>query len=115
MISGFLLIVNNCYLNQLVIVLNSSTKNVICVGASESTKGSTNIGYVAYFSSQGPAYDQRFVDFFKSIIHSFIINDAVIESNRIFWPQVVICFLFWDYNYKFFVQVILRSRQHQTT
>jgi hypothetical protein len=31
----------------------------VSVGASETTYGSTNIDYVAYFSSKGPTYDGR--------------------------------------------------------
>jgi len=36
-------------------------KNVVSVGASESTLGSTDIRYIAYFSSHGPTYDGRLV------------------------------------------------------
>ena len=38
----------------------SSLKNVVGVGSSESTLDSTSIDYVAYYSSQGPTYDNRF-------------------------------------------------------
>eukprot|EP01039_Chlorochromonas_danica_P008456 gene8456-9322_t len=37
----------------------SSGKNVVAVGGSESSLGSDNIAEVAFFSSQGPAYDGR--------------------------------------------------------
>lgn len=37
----------------------ASAKNVIAVGASESTYNSKSAEYVAYFSSQGPTYDGR--------------------------------------------------------
>ncbi len=34
-------------------------KNTVSVGASETTYQSTDIGYVAYYSSIGPTYDGR--------------------------------------------------------
>ena len=37
----------------------ASAKNVLAVGASESTYNSQSIDNVAYFSSQGPTYDGR--------------------------------------------------------
>jgi hypothetical protein len=37
----------------------ASAKNVIGVGASESTFNSQSIENIAYFSSQGPTYDGR--------------------------------------------------------
>eukprot|EP01041_Mallomonas_annulata_P002618 gene2618-5114_t len=37
-----------------------SIKNAICVGSGETTLYSSSINNVAYYSSQGPAYDKRF-------------------------------------------------------
>ena len=37
----------------------ATAKNIIAIGSSESTFDSQNIDYVAYYSSQGPAYDKR--------------------------------------------------------
>lgn len=34
-------------------------KNIIAVGSSETTLDSSNITYVAFYSSKGPAYDGR--------------------------------------------------------
>jgi hypothetical protein len=39
------------------ITMDASSKNVIAVGSSESSGG--DMAYVSWFSSQGPAYDQR--------------------------------------------------------
>jgi hypothetical protein len=40
--------------------MESSGKNVISVGSSETTLGSQNINWLAWYSSRGPVYDQRF-------------------------------------------------------
>ncbi|RYY89330.1 hypothetical protein EON63_00865 [archaeon] len=42
------------------ITRESSSKNVISVGSSHTTLGSDNITYVAFYSSRGPVYDNRF-------------------------------------------------------
>ncbi len=42
---------------------DSSGKNVIAVGSSETTLGSQNINWLAWYSSRGPVYDQRFAIF----------------------------------------------------
>eukprot|EP01031_Cornospumella_fuschlensis_P029204 gene29204-35252_t len=42
------------------ITRESSSKNVISVGSSHTTLGSSNITYVAFYSSRGPVYDNRF-------------------------------------------------------
>jgi len=42
------------------ITIDASAKNVIAVGSSETTLGSTDIDYVAFYSSKGPTYDGRF-------------------------------------------------------
>ncbi len=41
------------------ISVQAASKNVIAVASSESTLDSTNLNYVAYYSSVGPAYDGR--------------------------------------------------------
>lgn len=41
------------------ITMDGSGKNVIAVGASETTLDTTNISYVAWYSSKGPVYDNR--------------------------------------------------------
>ena len=41
------------------LTLQATGKNNIAVGSSESTLASTNVSYVAYYSSQGPTYDNR--------------------------------------------------------
>lgn len=41
------------------ISMEATGKNIIAVGSSETTFDSENINYVAYYSSQGPAYDNR--------------------------------------------------------
>jgi|Transcript_14518 serine protease AprX len=41
------------------VTIESCSKNVIAVGSSQTTLGSQDIGYVAFYSSKGPAYDQR--------------------------------------------------------
>lgn len=37
----------------------ASAKNTIAIGSSETTLGSSNISYVAFYSSRGPTYDNR--------------------------------------------------------
>jgi subtilisin family serine protease len=41
------------------VTMESTSKNVIAVGSSETTLSSTNIDYVAFYSSKGPTYDNR--------------------------------------------------------
>lgn len=41
------------------ISIEAAAKNVIAVGSSESTLDSTDINYIAYYSSKGPTYDGR--------------------------------------------------------
>ena len=50
------------YIKAPSISVQASAKNVVAVGSSESTYLSTDIDYVSYFSSQGPTYDNRYVD-----------------------------------------------------
>jgi hypothetical protein len=40
--------------------IDGTGKNVLTVGSSQSTLGSHDIGFVSWFSSRGPTYDQRF-------------------------------------------------------
>jgi len=42
------------------ITTSGAAKNPITVGSSQTTLGSQNIGYVAFYSSQGPTYDGRY-------------------------------------------------------
>lgn len=51
------------------ITRESSAKNVIAVGASESTLSSSNIDSVAWFSSVGPTYDGRCTKFLFFLIY----------------------------------------------
>eukprot|EP00981_Chlorochromonas_danica_P002933 scaffold600_cov193-Ochromonas_danica.AAC.9 len=41
------------------ITRESAGKNVVSVGSSETTLGSSNIAYIAFYSSRGPTYDNR--------------------------------------------------------
>lgn len=41
------------------ITMEATGKNIIAIGSSETTLNSANINYIAYYSSQGPAYDNR--------------------------------------------------------
>jgi hypothetical protein len=41
------------------ITVESASKNVIAVGSSQTTLGSSDINYVAFYSSKGPTYDNR--------------------------------------------------------
>lgn len=41
------------------IIMEASGKNMIAVGSSQTTLGSSNISYVAWYSSKGPVYDGR--------------------------------------------------------
>jgi hypothetical protein len=41
------------------LTIESSGKNSLSVGSSESTYGGPNITYVAFYSSKGPTYDGR--------------------------------------------------------
>lgn len=41
------------------VTVESSPKNTISVGSSETTLGSSDISYVAFYSSKGPTYDNR--------------------------------------------------------
>jgi hypothetical protein len=42
------------------LTMQASGKNTIVVGSSETTLGGPNITYIAYYSSQGPTYDNRY-------------------------------------------------------
>jgi hypothetical protein len=42
------------------ITIEGAGKNSISVGSSESTYGGPNITYVAFYSSKGPTYDNRY-------------------------------------------------------
>lgn len=42
------------------ITIEGSAKNVITIGSSETTLGSSDIANVAFYSSKGPTYDNRF-------------------------------------------------------
>jgi subtilisin family serine protease len=39
--------------------MESTSKNVVAVGSSQTSLSSTNIDYVAFYSSKGPTYDNR--------------------------------------------------------
>jgi hypothetical protein len=43
------------------ITMNAASKNVIAVGSSESSGG--DISYIAWYSSIGPTYDNRYLNF----------------------------------------------------
>ncbi len=45
--------------NRATATTTAAAKSVIAVGSSQSTLGSSNIQYVAFYSSQGPTYDNR--------------------------------------------------------
>lgn len=42
------------------ITTQSTGKNSVSVGSSETTYGGPNITYVAFYSSKGPTYDNRY-------------------------------------------------------
>lgn len=42
------------------ITMESTAKNVIGVASGQTTFGSANISYVAWYSSKGPTYDGRY-------------------------------------------------------
>ncbi len=41
------------------VTIDASAKNVVAVGSEQTTLGSTDINYVAFYSSKGPTYDSR--------------------------------------------------------
>jgi len=41
------------------ITMEASGKNMLAVGSSQTTLGSSNISYIAWYSSKGPTYDGR--------------------------------------------------------
>ena len=57
------------------ISMEATGKNIIAVGSSETTFDSESIDYVAYYSSQGPAYDNRIK---PDIVNS---GDAIESAN----------------------------------
>ena len=50
---------NDGYYGNYTCTREATAKNVVAVGSGESTLNSNNIANVAYYSSQGPAYDGR--------------------------------------------------------
>ncbi len=53
------------------ITMESSAKNVISVASGQTTLGSSNISFIAWYSSKGPPYDGRYV-----IYHRFQYFDG---------------------------------------
>jgi hypothetical protein len=41
------------------LTVQSNGKNNLAIGSSESSLGSPNISYIAFYSSQGPTFDNR--------------------------------------------------------
>lgn len=48
-------------MGQSTTTMESSAKNVIAVASGQTTLGSANISYVAWYSSKGPTYDGRYL------------------------------------------------------
>ena len=65
----------------------STSKNSVSVGSSQSTLYTSDIGFVSYFSSKGPTYDKRIKPDLDTLLCIMLLYSGLLDHHHPNRPQ----------------------------